>query len=104
MVRPVSGVCDRVDSRPVPPSLGFVEGPALFFVFFGLFVFFAVGFGLALARCTSALPLPRVGAAFLGRLALAAIWRRFGADALLVVRLTAFFLLFFALPAGFLAI
>jgi hypothetical protein len=83
MVRPVAGVWESVDSRPVPPALSLFEG-ARFFFGVAAFVF---------AFTT-----------FLGRLALEAAGRRFGADALLAARLTAFFFPFFAFRAGFLAI
>src|SRR5258708_18063396 len=63
-VRPVAGVWDSVDSRPVPPARFFVA--ALAFLRVG---FLGVGFlGVSLA---------------LGRLALEVAGRRFGADALL---------------------
>ncbi len=82
-LRPVAGVCASVDSRPVPPRRFFREP-----------VF-------AAAR----------GAALFGRLALEAVDRRFGADALLDLA-AGFFVRFFvarffcafALRAGFLAI
>jgi hypothetical protein len=93
MVRPVAGVWERVDSRPLPPALRFGEGAARFFA---VFFFFATAFCF--------------GAAFFaldgfGRLALDAAALFFGADALLDgARLAAFFFVVFALPAGFLAI
>jgi hypothetical protein len=82
-LRPVAGVCASVDSRPVPPRRFFGEP------------FFAA------AR----------DAALFGRLALEAVDRRFGADALLDLA-AGFFVRFvigrffcaFALRAGFLAI
>ena len=94
MVRPVAGVWESVDSRPVPPTRFFFAA-AFFGLFFGAaFLAFGAGFFAALR-----------GAAFLGRLALARrAVRRFGADALFAFALTVFFFWAFALRAGFLAI
>src|SRR6267378_2446505 len=61
-LRPVAGVCDRVDSRPVPPTRRVV---------------------LALARTCRALP--RAVADLLGLLALDAAERLVGADDLLLL-------------------
>jgi hypothetical protein len=100
--RPVAGVWERVDSRPLPPVRA---------VFFFFFEFFELAAGLAFALdAADFLAVGRFLPA-LGRLALEAVERRFGADALLALaalrvpaRLTAFFFGVFAFRTGFLAI
>jgi hypothetical protein len=101
--RPVAGVWARVDSRPVPPSR-----PVRFFL--GAF-FFGAGLAFALEEAEAAFL--AAGRLFLaiGRLALAAVERRFGADALFALaafrgaaRLTAFPFEVLAFRTGFLAI
>ncbi len=90
MVRPVAGVWESVDSRPVPPT---------FFFGAALTVFLAAVRGAGLLALARRELLERVG-----RLALRAADRFFGADALLAWPLTAFFFCVCAFRTGFLAI
>jgi hypothetical protein len=106
IVRPVAGVWSSVDSRPVPPALRFADEPVLPFGAAFLATFRAA-FPVVFLAAGRPAALPRAGLelfALLGRLALEAVERRFGADALLAGRLAAFFPCGRALRTGFLAI